>query len=314
MSETTARVGVGIPTFNRVTMLQRAVRSVLAQTCEDMEIVISDNASTDGTAEFCTELAAGDPRVRYVRQPANAGLTANINQVFRLTRAPYVMMLADDDWLVPEYVARCLEVLESHPDHALVSGSPRFFVGSDFVHAGAEFDLLAESARERVRDYLGQVADNAFMYGLMRRSALEPALPMRNLLGGDWLLISAVVFAGKARMLRDVALNRSAEGTSADLRQYVDSMGLMRAQARHPRLALAVFALADIGWRSPVYRELGASGRLALARSAAGAYIRGKGKDILWDAIWPFLARRRVARVYQPLRDWSRARGDDRRA
>ena len=62
-------VSVGIPTFNRLIMLRRAVDSALSQDYPNLEVVISDNASTDGTQAWCEQLARRDSRVRYVRQP-----------------------------------------------------------------------------------------------------------------------------------------------------------------------------------------------------------------------------------------------------
>jgi len=70
-------VSIGIPTYNRAAGLERAVASVLGQTHRELELVISDNASTDNTPELCARLSASDARVRFLRQPFNRGPTAN---------------------------------------------------------------------------------------------------------------------------------------------------------------------------------------------------------------------------------------------
>ncbi len=72
-------VSIAIPTYNRAATLERAVRSALGQTHADLEVVVSDNASTDGTPELLRRLAASDPRLRSVRQDANHGMVANLN-------------------------------------------------------------------------------------------------------------------------------------------------------------------------------------------------------------------------------------------
>ena len=109
-------VSVGIPTRNRAALLERAVRSVLAQQGVELEIIVSDNASTDGTAVLCEELAAADPRVRIVRQAADIGAEANFRAVLEAARGPLFMWLADDDWIDPEYVAACAAVLNRQPE------------------------------------------------------------------------------------------------------------------------------------------------------------------------------------------------------
>src|SRR5579862_7896404 len=100
-------VTVGIPTFNRLETLQRAVKSVLAQDYPNLELVISDNASTDGTLAWLQKIAAEDSRVRYFRQSSNLGATANMNSVLRRARGSLCMLMGDDDWLEPSYVSRC---------------------------------------------------------------------------------------------------------------------------------------------------------------------------------------------------------------
>ena len=79
-------VSVGVPTYNREHRLRRAVESILAQDYPHVEVVISDNASADGTQAWCEELCRRDSRVRYVRQPRNAGLISNYAEVFRHSR------------------------------------------------------------------------------------------------------------------------------------------------------------------------------------------------------------------------------------
>ena len=104
-------VSIAIPTYNRVATLERAVRSALGQTHPGLEVVVSDNASTDGTNELLARLAAEDARLRTVRQEANHGMVANLNAALALARGEHVMLLSDDDWLAPDCVGVALEAL-----------------------------------------------------------------------------------------------------------------------------------------------------------------------------------------------------------
>src|SRR4051812_29149130 len=108
-------VSIGVPTYNRVERLQNSIRFMLAQDYRDVEIVISDNASTDGTRAFCEDLARADQRVRYYRQPRNVGPIANYGEVLRLATGEYYMHLADDDELEASYVSKCLTALQADP-------------------------------------------------------------------------------------------------------------------------------------------------------------------------------------------------------
>lgn len=85
---------VVVITYNDARRLPRAVRSVLGQTLRDLEVIISDDASTDDTPRVAAELAASDPRVRYLRREHNSGgCGAPRNDGLDAAAAPYVMFL-----------------------------------------------------------------------------------------------------------------------------------------------------------------------------------------------------------------------------
>ena len=81
-------VSVGLPVRNAEDRVATAIRSVLEQDHADLELVVSDNASTDGTEDVCRELARSDPRVRYVRQPLDLGILGNFRATLGSRRAP----------------------------------------------------------------------------------------------------------------------------------------------------------------------------------------------------------------------------------
>ena len=104
-------VTIGIPTYNRASLVGRAIDSALAQDYPQLEIVVSNNASADGTEEACLARVAADSRLRYVQQDRNIGATRNFEEVLRLASGDYFMWLGDDDWIDPNYVRLCLDVL-----------------------------------------------------------------------------------------------------------------------------------------------------------------------------------------------------------
>src|SRR5262245_26889183 len=112
-------VSVCLPVYNGQDYVSEAIRSVLEQTFEDFELIISDNASTDGTEEICRDAAARDPRARYYRADVNRGLAWNHNRAFELARGRHLVWIGHDDLMAPEYVSRCLQAMEEDSEIVL---------------------------------------------------------------------------------------------------------------------------------------------------------------------------------------------------
>jgi glycosyltransferase involved in cell wall biosynthesis len=287
-------VSIGIPTYSRAEKLERAVSSVLGQTYANLEVVISDNASDDGTEAFCRALCEREPRVRYLRSPVNRGPTANFNTVIDELRGDYAMLLSDDDWLDPDYVATCLAELRRAPGLVLACGIGRYLRDGEVVRGGVEIRLEQNSSRARVLAYVRDVDENGLFYGLIARSVMRRAAPLRNVLGNDWLLAAAIVAQGKATTLTGTSINRELDGTSADFAKLCATLDLPGWQARIPHLVIASQLIADIGWRAPAYRDLGLLARARLAFTAAWAAIRWR--SLIWHMTMPSFAALRQRR------------------
>src|SRR5258705_9284700 len=106
---------IGVPVYNGADTLEGCLDSVLSYAPADAQIVISDNASTDGTERLCRQFAKRSPNIRYSRQERNLGSVANFRFVLEQARTPYFMWLADDDWLGDDFLERALQFLEQHP-------------------------------------------------------------------------------------------------------------------------------------------------------------------------------------------------------
>lgn len=110
-------ISVVIPTFNRRVLVERAIRSVLAQTLSIDEIIVVDDGSTDGTLDHLTALF-GD-RIRYIRQD-NRGVSSARNLGLRNARGRYLTLLDSDDEWMPEKTRAQWEWLEARPDFGMV--------------------------------------------------------------------------------------------------------------------------------------------------------------------------------------------------
>lgn len=115
MSNNQPRLSIGLPVFNGDKFLNKAIDSLLAQTFEDFELIISDNASTDKTEEICRTYAEKDQRIRYYRNEKNIGCARNFNRVFKLSSAEYFKWAAHDDLHAPNFLMKCVEVLDQNP-------------------------------------------------------------------------------------------------------------------------------------------------------------------------------------------------------
>lgn len=113
------RVSIGLAVYNGEQFLSQALDSLLSQSFSDFELIICDNASTDQTATICSSYACRYPRVRYHRNAANVGVARNFNLTFSLSTAPYFKWAGADDLCAPQFLERCVKVLDSRPDVVL---------------------------------------------------------------------------------------------------------------------------------------------------------------------------------------------------
>ncbi len=104
-------VSILIPVFNRELMVGDAIRSALEQTFTDIEVVVVDNASTDGTWEVCQRFAKQDPRVRIHRNPENMGPVRNWQRCAELAQGEFSKIIFSDDTIEPEFLNKTIPLL-----------------------------------------------------------------------------------------------------------------------------------------------------------------------------------------------------------
>lgn len=129
---TLPRVTVVTPTWRRAEKTVRAVRSVLAQTLTDFEMLVVDDCSGDGTPEAVEAL--GDPRVRVLRQERNQGACEARNRGILEARAPFVALLDSDDELLPTSLERRLAAIEAAPESPILYSRVRYRLSDSIEH------------------------------------------------------------------------------------------------------------------------------------------------------------------------------------
>lgn len=171
---TLPRVSIGLPVFNGEGYLAEALEALLGQTFEDFELVISDNASTDGTASICRRYEKQDPRIRYIRQPRNIGLNPNHNFVIKQARGELFKMASHDDLYAVDLLKRCVEVLDQSPEIVVCHSWEAMIDESGTVTKLLEYSVNASSPRapERFRSLLLDGWDD-YTYGVIRTKVLR---------------------------------------------------------------------------------------------------------------------------------------------
>ena len=181
------KVTIGIPTYNRPDGLRRTVQCMLDQTYPWIEIIISDNCSTDDSVEkIGRDFAARDKRVRYIHQPENLGAVRNLFHLLEEAGNDYFMWAADDDWWDPRFIEVTLPLLIDRPQ-AAVSLARFTPMAESNVNPVTRLPDYHEHIKKlsnpdsvlRMRNYIRQkdVYGKAhIIYGLMRTRALREAV------------------------------------------------------------------------------------------------------------------------------------------
>ena len=168
-------VSLGMPVYNAEAFLTQTIEHLLNQSFGDVEVVISDNASTDATPDICRRFAAQDERVRYSRSAENHGAAWNFNRVLELARGRYFAWTAADDLIAPEFVETCRERLLADPGVVLamsragvIDGGGLPIVGD--CDGGARMrtgELLTDEAFANRWSYLGAASAARRYYGVL---------------------------------------------------------------------------------------------------------------------------------------------------
>jgi len=214
------RLSVGLPVYNGERYLGEAIDSLLAQSFDDFELIISDNASTDGTADICRRYARQDSRVRYIRQPQNIGLCPNHNFVAEQARGEFFKWASSDDLYGRDLLLRCVEALDEHPEVVLAHSWNAAIDSAGTVTQAYGYPLVTDSpsAPARLRSFLFgcsgmfEAGDGAGrrlvrldnwgilracdIYGVIRTDVLRKVAPLEGYHHGDRVVEAELMLYG----------------------------------------------------------------------------------------------------------------------
>src|SRR6266496_237046 len=168
------RLSIGLPVYNGEKSLPESLDALLGQSYGDFELIISDNASTDSTAEICCSYGKQDSRIRYIRQSRDIGRVPNHNFLIEQARGELFKWAACDDLYASDLLKRCVDVLDEYPQVVLAHSGEAVIDNSGAVISLVKYPVVTDSpmAPERFRSMLfdGWGDDS---YGIIRTEVLR---------------------------------------------------------------------------------------------------------------------------------------------
>lgn len=194
-----ARVSIGLPVYNGERFVEQSIRSVLAQTYDDLELIVSDNASTDGTMAIVDAVAACDDRVVVLRNDTNRGAAWNYNNVADHAGGEFFRWHAHDDWLEPTCIEQLVSALDQRPQAVLAHSWTRFVDDLGQSLRVFEDDLGAVSSRssDRLVAVVRRLTYCNAVFGLIRADTLARTARIASFPGSDVPLLYELAVAGE---------------------------------------------------------------------------------------------------------------------
>jgi glycosyltransferase involved in cell wall biosynthesis len=198
MMDSSPRLTIGLPVYNGENFLAESIDALLGQKYEDFELILSDNASTDSTAEICERYVKADSRVRYFRQPRNIGCAPNHNFLVEQARGELFKWASSDDLYARDLLERCVAALDDDPDIVLAHSWTAMIDPSSAVTEKVEYGLATASPRapERFRSMLfddGGDDDG----GVIRMSMLRKVAPLDSYQHSDRTQVAEMSLWGR---------------------------------------------------------------------------------------------------------------------
>lgn len=303
-------VSVGMPVFNGERYMAESIDSILDQDVDGLELIVSDNASTDATEEIARSYAARDPRVRYVRNDRNLGAARNYNRLVELARGRYFKWAGYDDLLRPGYLQPCLDVLEAQPE--VVLAYPRTDIidgdGAFVRHHDDNLHLDSPDPVARVRHFARSWTLSNPSFGVIRCDALRRTSLVQPFVSSDVPLLVELALLGRWHevpemlFLRRVHETSSRQGnlTMTQVARWFEP-GRSRAPVA-PRTRMVAECLRSIGradlpapdraraaagflstWTRRRLRARGGQAKAAVRRRHTAKHSRGAGTTIDFD-------------------------------
>jgi glycosyltransferase involved in cell wall biosynthesis len=225
MSPDAVELSIGLPVYNGDRFLAETLENLLDQSFGGFELIISDNGSTDRTAEICRDYSARDARIRYVRHEKNRGAVFNWNYVVGMATGEYFKWASVNDYLHRFFLERCLEVLRNHHDVVLCYTATTLVTDDkrplDIDPQDiAVLDTRAGDRFVRLMDHQGL---NNAQSGVIRREDLLGTRLDRRYPHGDKVLMAELAARGKFWLIEDPLFFRRWGPLGSSIKRFDES-------------------------------------------------------------------------------------------
>lgn len=204
-------VSIGMTVYNAERFVAETLDSLLAQDYPNFELVISDNASTDGSSEICQSYADRDPRIRYYRNAENIGSVRNWNQALELARGEYFMWASDHDLWDPTYISKCVRVLDEDSDVVIAYSRYRIVDADRSLMQESPNRLDSRGIPDLVARYkyiAWNLKECTMIHGVIRTAPLRELGGFPNIYSMDDPLIMVLATYGAFAQLDEVMYSR----------------------------------------------------------------------------------------------------------
>jgi glycosyltransferase involved in cell wall biosynthesis len=194
------KVSIGLPVYNGQDYLRFAIDSILRQEYSDFELIISDNASEDATADICREYSKEDNRIRYYRSPVNQGAARNYRFVFEHARGKYFKWTAHDDICLPSFLRRCIEVFQRASPSVVLVAPKTMIIDADGKPTNMyteSLDIRAAQPYRRLAGVLRTIQWAPAQFGLIRAEALAKTRLIDSFYASDYILLAELALLGE---------------------------------------------------------------------------------------------------------------------
>jgi len=283
-------VSVGMPVRNGERLIRPTIETILAQDHRNLELIISDNESTDATENICREIAAADPRVRYYRNARNLGVDANYNRVVELAKGRYFKWASSNDLCAPQFLSACVGVLERRPDVVLCYPRTQLIVDDrgtlePYVDG---LNLEESSPCSRFRRCLKEMRLNNALNGVIRTDVLRQTGLLRFHQGSDVVLVAELAVRGKFfEVPESLFFRRMTPGSSTKLKSAAEISEYYAPQRGGGMLPFQAWKLAGSYLRAGRRAPVGLADKLCLIRHCARQvwWMRHALASDLWQSV-----------------------------
>lgn len=247
-----SKVTIGLMVYNEATHIGQTLDSIRRQGFQDFEIIVGDNASTDGSSELIAELAREDCRIVHIRRPTNVGALRNWNEIVQRATGSYFILAGGHDIWSEHYLERLVDCLDGNKQAVLAFCKTQWIdaEGNDLPVPTSVLDTSGMSSLGKFVSLM--FANQHYLYGMVRTSVLRKTRLQLDILGSGEILLQELAQQGDFAFVECERWrrrrNRAPERTIDRLARYQDVLFATKSSRRRfkcfPFLQLMIHYLA----------------------------------------------------------------------